>query len=124
MRVNSPLYAMNCGEISRIALGRVDLAKLRLASECQVNWTPIVMGPMMLRPGLIYVGEVASDNPCGLVDFIYSKTDTALLELTNLTLRVWINDALISRVSVGTTVADPNFAGGSWSTVGTTDGCT
>jgi hypothetical protein len=126
MRVNAPLMALNRGECSKLALARVDLAKLQLAAECQLNWMPWVMGAMMLRPGLNYVGEVDGDNPAWLIDFIYSKTDTALLELTANKLRVWINDALLTRVAVSTTVLDPTFTGtGShWTTSDTTDGCT
>ena len=62
MRANAPLYSLNAGEVSKIALARVDVAKLRMAAQCQVNWLPYVMGPMMLRPGLFYVGEVLGDE--------------------------------------------------------------
>jgi len=121
-----PLLAFNRGEVSKLALARIDLAKLQLAAEAQVNWLPFVMGAMMLRPGLNYVGEVDGDNPAWLIDFIYAKTDTALLELTANKLKVWINDALVSRVAVSTVVQDPTFTGtGShWTTSDTTAGCT
>jgi len=125
-RVLAPLHALNRGEVSKLALARIDLAKLQLAAECQVNWMPWVMGAMMLRPGLNYVGEVDSDNPAWLIDFIYSKTDTALLELTASKLRVWLNDVVLTRVSVATAVQDGTFtgSGGHWTTTDTTDGCT
>lgn len=125
-RTNAQLLALNRGEVSKIALARIDVAKLALASQCQVNWMPLVLGPAMLRPGLLNVGEVASDNPCQLVDFVYSKTDTTLIELTANIARFWISDALLTRVAVGTTVLDPTFTGtGShWATTGTTGGCT
>ena len=124
-RVNAHLLAFNRGEVSKIALARIDLAKLALATECQVNWMPFVVGPAMLRPGWRYIGEIAGDNPCGLIDFIYSATDTALLELTDSTLRVWIDDALIVRGAVSTAVGDPAMTGsGSWVTTDTTAGCT
>jgi hypothetical protein len=82
MKINAPLHSLNAGEVSKIALARVDVAKLRMSAECQLNWLPFVVGPMMLRPGLIYIGEILNDNPAKLVRFIYSKTDTALIELT------------------------------------------
>lgn len=125
-RVLAPLLAMNRGEVSKLALARVDLAKLQLAAECQLNWLPRVMGTMQLRPGLNYVGEVAGDNPAVLIDFIYAKSDCALLELTANTMRVRINDVLLSRVAVSTVVLDPNMSGtGShWDTGDTTAGCT
>src|SRR5260370_28263269 len=121
MRANAPLYSLNAGEVSKIALARVDVAKLRLASACQVNWLPYVVGPMAMRPGLYYVGEVLGDAPARLLRFIFSKLDTALIELTANKMRVWVNEALVSRVAVGTTIGDPFFAGlGNWSTANTT----
>ena len=125
-RMNTHLLAFNRGEVSKTALARIDLAKLQLATECQVNWAPTVLGPAMLRPGLKYVGEIFGDKPCALVDFIYAADDTSLLELTDSTLRVWINDALIARVAVATAVLDPNMSGsgGYWVTTDTTSGCT
>ncbi len=122
-RGNFPLFALNCGEVSKIALARVDVAKMRLAAACQVNFMPWVLGPMALRPGLQRIGETLNDAACKLVRFIYSKTDTALVELTAGFMRVWIGDVLLSRVAVGTTVTDPNFNGSaSWVTTDTTSG--
>lgn len=119
-----PLYAFNVGEVSKNTLARADVAKMRLAAQCQVNWMPWVVGPMMLRPGLMHVGETLNDSACRLLPFVFSKTDTALVGLTNGQMRVWINEALLTRVAVGTVVSDPNFAGGgTWSTANTTSGC-
>src|ERR1700720_2337100 len=112
MRANAPLYSLNAGEVSKIAMARVDVAKLRMAAACQVNWLPYVVGPMAMRPGLYYVGEVLGDVPAKLVRFVFSKLDTALIELTANKMRVWINEALVSRVAVGTNIADPWFGGG------------
>src|ERR1700730_12824742 len=123
MRTNAPLYSLNAGEVSKIALSRVDMAKLRMAASCQVNWLPYVVGPMALRPGLFYVGEVNADAPARLVRFVFSKLDTALIELTPNIMRVWINEILVSRAAVGTNIADPWFVGGgAWSTANTTSG--
>jgi hypothetical protein len=122
-RVNAPLLAFNRGEVSKIALARVDLAKLQLAAECQLNWEPKVIGPMGLRPGLQYVGEVLGDNKARLLPFVFAFNDTALLELTNGQIRFWINDVLVTRPSVATSISDPFFAGGgSWVTSDTTSG--
>ena len=125
MRTNAPLYSLNAGEVSKIAVGRVDIAKLRIAGECQVNWLPYVLGPMMLRPGLLHSGEVLGDNPAKLIRFVFSKLDTALLELTANTMRVWIDEVLLTRPAVATTIGDPNFVNtGAWSSANTTAGAT
>src|SRR5258707_6290009 len=123
MKANPALYSLNAGEVSKIGLARVDVAKLRMAAACQVNWLPYVVGPMAMRPGLTYVGEVLGDAPARLLRFIFSKLDTALIELTANKMRVWVNEALVSRAAVGTTIGDPFFAGlGNWSTANTTSG--
>jgi hypothetical protein len=123
MRVNAPLYSLNAGEVSKIALARADVAKLRMAAACQVNWLPYVAGPMALRPGLLYVGEVLGDAPARLVRFVFSKLDTALIELTANQMRVWINETPVTRAAVATAIGDPSFQGlGFWTAANTTSG--
>jgi len=122
-KINAPFYSFNQGEVSKLALGRVDVVKLRLAAECQLNWLPWVLGPMMLRPGWIKVGEIYNDLACKMLRFVFAKTDTASIELTPNLMRIRVNDALVSRVAVSTVVSDANFAGGgTWATTGTTSG--
>lgn len=123
-RLNAPLLAFNRGEVSKIALARVDLAKLQLAAQCQLNWEPKVVGSMGLRPGMEFIGSVFN-NPtiCRVLPFVFAKTDTALLELTHDVMRVWINDTLLTRPAVSTTVSDGHFnGGGTWGATGTTSG--
>ncbi len=140
-RGNFALHSFSAGEVSKNALARIDVAKLRLAAQCQVNFMPYVIGPMMLRPGLIHTGEVLSDAACKLVRFVYSKLDTSLIELTGGTngiasgtsgagnMRVWINEVLLTRPFVTTAITDPTFTNtginvGAWSTTNTTAGAT
>jgi hypothetical protein len=125
VKANAPLHSLNAGEVSKIALARVDVAKLRMAAACQLNWLPYVAGPMTLRPGFYYVGEILGDAPAHLVRFVFSKLDTALIELTANQMRVWIDEVLVQRVTVGTSIGDPWFLGiGAWSTSNTTSGAT
>lgn len=120
-RTNAPYYALNRGEVSKITLARADVERLRMAADCQVNFSPYVVGPMELRQGQQYIGGVRGDLACQIVDFVYASDDTALFELTDSNMRVWINDALLTRPSVTTAVSDPAFVGGgSWSTADTT----
>jgi hypothetical protein len=106
----------NRGEISPLALARTDLEHVRLAAQSMVNWMPRIVGPMTFRPGTEWIGEILNDSPAEFVEFVAEFTDTALVELTDSTMRVWISDALLTRASVGTTV--PAF-GASWSTTAT-----
>lgn len=100
---------MNRGEISRLALARTDLQRTALSAETQLNWMTRVMGSMMLRPGLGYIGATASNNAAKFLPFIFSSTDTALIELTSSLMRVWVSDALVTRLSVSTAVANGTF---------------
>jgi hypothetical protein len=124
----APLLSFNAGEVGKLALARVDVAKMRLAARCQLNWAPWVTGAMMLRPGLQYAGEVLNDQPCRPIPFVFSRLDTALLELTPGKMRIWIcNDpglpGLVVRPAVTTTIGDPTFAGtGAWTTANTSSG--
>ena len=109
MSFDVSLYAFNQGEVSTAALGRTDIAKLRLAAQCQLNWAPWTLGPMMMRPGFIYIGEVLGDNPGHLMRFTFGTDDVALLELTANNLRIYVDEELVIRNAVATTVENGTF---------------
>jgi hypothetical protein len=113
-KANSPLQSFNRGECSRYALARVDIERMRLSAEEQINWQPWVLGPMMLRPGLQYCGGINDDLTCRLVPFVFSNTDLALIELTDSVMRVWTvsgdTETLVTRPSVSTTVTNGDFS--------------
>jgi hypothetical protein len=112
-RETPAFYSLNRGECSLLALSRIDIEHLRLAAQSQVNWLPRVLGPMSLRPGSQFIGEILGDKPAKLLPFVAGFNDTALLELTDGFMRVWRDDALIEREAVGTVI--PDFPG--WTTV-------
>src|SRR5690348_7317435 len=109
-RTNSLQYALNRGLVSRQAIARVDQEHLRLSAETQTNFAPTVLGPMKMRPGLAYIGEIASDNPCRVLPFVRARSDTALIELTDSLMRVWVDESLITRASVSTAVTNGTFS--------------
>ena len=120
------LLAFNRGVISPLARNRADIKRVALSAETQMNWIPRTMGPMSLRPGLQYIGPtaVATGNVRHLA-FVFSNTDTALLELTDLVMRVRINDVLVARPSVSTVVVNGNFGANviSWTDADETVSC-
>ncbi len=73
-RGNFPLQAFNRGEIGRLALGRVDVDRLRLSAEEMVNWVPHTVGPMSLRPGLAHVSAIRDGNRSFDIPFVFSTT--------------------------------------------------
>jgi hypothetical protein len=109
------LFALNRGEVSRLALARVDVDRLRLSAETQLNWQPRTLGPMTLRPGLKMITTTRSDLASRWIPFIYSSTDYAALEFTDETMRVLVDETPITRTTVTTTINGFTAAGTGWS---------
>lgn len=119
-KVHAPLLSFNSGEVSKFALPRVDLAQMRLAAEQQVNWTPFVLGPMMLRPGTKYLLSTRSDAKAKYLPFIFANDDTALIELTDSHMRIIVSDAVLTAPSVATAMTSGTFsASTSWTLTAT-----
>jgi hypothetical protein len=116
---NAPLLALTGGEVSTNALARVDLERMRLSAELQRNWMPRALGPMMMRPGLEYVGTTKGNARAKFFPFIYSASDKAAFEFSDAVLRIWRGTPLapIQRGSVSTAFTNGNFASGTgWNT--------
>ena len=109
-RSETQLLAFNRGLISPLGLARVDLKRYAYSAEQMVNWQPRSLGSMMLRPGTEYLGSTHSNAAARFVNFVFSADFTALLEFTDSVLRVWHNDALITRAAVSTQVLNTDFA--------------
>src|SRR5512135_2138956 len=110
MREIQSLYSLNRGVISPLGLARLDVKRLALAAEDQTNWMPRALGPMALRAGLKYLGSTYANSASKLVRFIFSTDDVALLELTPGLMRIWSQDALLTRPSVATAITNGTFA--------------
>jgi len=108
-RQNVALLAFNRGLISRLALARADIKRVALSAEDMVNCMPRVMGSMMLRPGLKYLQSTRSNLASRDIPFVFSTSDKAGIELTNLMMRILVDDAIISRVAVTTAVVNGSF---------------
>lgn len=102
-------YAFNRGLLSPLGLARYDLKRAALSSSLQTNWICRTLGSMMLRPGFAYIDSTYSDLQAVHIPFIFSVTDTAIIELTNNLMRVRVNEEIITRVSVSSTVTNPTF---------------
>lgn len=103
------LLAFNRGVISKLGLARTDLSRTSLSAEIQTNFVPRTLGPMMLRPGQQYIGGTDSNNQAKFLPFVFSNSDTALIEVTNAKVRVWVNETVITRASVATAVTNGAF---------------
>jgi hypothetical protein len=103
------LMTFNRGVVSPLALGRVDLQRTRMSAETQTNWMPRSLGAMSLRPGLQYLGSTRNNLKTQYIPFVFAVSDTALVEVTDGTLRVLVGDAAVSRVAVATAVTNGTF---------------
>lgn len=102
-------YAWNRGIASPLALARFDLKRLALSAQIMTNWMCRTLGSMMLRPGTQFIDDTYNDSQAVHIPFIFSISDTAIIELTNNVMRVRVAEAIISRVSVATAVTNGNF---------------
>lgn len=110
-KANQALLAFNRGIISKLGLARIDVAKVALSAEIQTNWTPRLLGSMMLRAGYKHLGSTKDNNKAVFIPFIFSKTQTASIEFTDGYIRVWdANDELITREAVSATITNGDFA--------------
>jgi len=122
MREKSYLFAMNGGEVSPLALGRVDLSRMRISAEVMKNCFPRVIGPMAARPGLAYLSSTDGDGAACNIPFVFSAQDTALVELSDRKLRVRVAGELVSRASVSTVIGNGDFSSSTGWTLTTTGG--
>lgn len=108
-RQNVALIAFNRGLISRLGLARADIKRVALSAETMVNAMPRVLGSMMLRPGLGYLQSTRDNLPNRDLPFVFSTSDKAGIELTNQTMRILVDDEVVSRPSTTAAVANGNF---------------
>lgn len=110
-RAKLAFLAFNRGLVSPLGLARADVKRIALSAEEMTNYTPRVLGSMMLRAGMEYITPTyysgAADGEARCLSFIFSTSDTARIELNNTALRVLVDGTdPIRRSQVATTIAD------------------
>lgn len=121
-RGNFPVYSFNGGQVSPLALGRIDLPRLAVCGETVRNWLLSTLGWMGLRPGTDYLGTTRNNLAARLIPFVGTAAQCSLLELTDRTIRIWNDGALVMRSAVDTTIANGSFAGLTGWTAGAVSG--
>lgn len=109
MQQRQARLAFNRGILSPLAAARIDIGRHALSARTMINWMPRVLGSMMLRPGLRYIGATASNDKSKGIGFVRSADTIARLEVTENGLRVWNDDALVTRPTSGASITNGNF---------------
>jgi hypothetical protein len=107
-----------------LAVGVVDLERMRLAAEDQTNILCDAVGKAFFRPGTEHFAETKDGAKAKLIEFDAGGQAVYGLELTPGFLRVWDDDALVTRPAVTTTITNGDFNSGTGWTLGTTAGTT
>lgn len=101
--------AFNRGIVSRLGLARSDIKRVVMSAQLSDNFMPRVLGSMSIRPGLRFIGPTLNHASPRFLPFVFSTDDTALIEITDLAVRVWVNDAPIEREFVTAGVVNSDF---------------
>lgn len=104
------LHAFNVGVHDTTALARIDLERMRLAAEIQTNLMCKAVGPGFMRPGMEHLTSTFGNAEARLKEFIFGVSDAALMEFTDQNFRVLVNDAVITRPAVSSTVINGDFS--------------
>lgn len=107
MSAQFPILALNRGNISRLALARLDLKRLAMASEINTNFMPRALGSTMLRPGLGYISTESGKTH--LLEFVFAADDTALIELHDETVSFVAEGVRLTRPTVTAVINEPDF---------------
>lgn len=97
----------NRGEVDETLFTRDDVATINNSAAYINNFLPVRAGPMYFRQGTEYLGAVAGTS--NLVDFVAAIDDLAILEFTDQTLRVWVDDEVVTRTAVTSTITNGTF---------------
>lgn len=98
----------NRGEVDDNVLARDDIKRVNNSASLMRNFWPQRLGPMSYRPGTEYK-ETFSTNETRLTPFVKKIDDLAILAFSNNELRIVVDDAIVTRPSVSSTITNPDF---------------
>ena len=109
-RLHDLQSSMNAGELTPRLAARMDFTKFRSGLETCENLIPLSEGGVMRRSGSRFVAEIKSSAIKGrLKRFQFSVTQAYMLELGNLIMRFYRNQAQISVADTDAVVTNGTF---------------
>lgn len=106
---NAVLATFNRGLVDSTALARIDVSRIALAAETQTNWMSRALGSMGLRPATEYVDSTLNGAQAVHIPFVFANDDTAIIEITENTMRVRYDEQIVTRNSVSSTITNGSF---------------
>ena len=112
-RVHDLQSAFSTGEISERLAARLDFVKYPAGLETCENLIPLSEGGIMRRPGTRHVAEVKSSSVKGrLKGFQFSVTQAYVIEMCDLALRFYRNQARITVADTDAAITNGTFPTG------------
>ncbi len=97
----------NRGEVSENSIARDDVKKVVNSASLMTNFWPQRLGPMSYRNGTEYKDTLAGATY--MIPFVKKVDDTAILLFSSNELRIAVDDEIVSRTTVASTITNPNF---------------
>lgn len=97
----------NRGEVSDNSIARDDVKKVINSASLMSNFWPQRLGPMSYRNGTEHKDTLAGATY--MIPFVKKVDDTAIMLFSSNELRVAVDDEIISRTTVASTITNPNF---------------
>lgn len=92
MARSAPIWnSFNAGELSPLIDGRTDQEKYFAGCKRLRNFIPTVQGPAARRGGTRYLGSTKSGARAWFLPFEFNQAQSYVLELTNISMRFWVN---------------------------------
>jgi len=89
------------GEISPTLLGRVDIPEYANGAKRLRNVYVSSQGGVFRREGMAFIDRTESDNPCRLIEFVFSEATKYLLAFTDQRVDIYKNDAVVHSITTG-----------------------
>lgn len=87
------------GQLSKKMRARVDIQQYQSGTEILKNFIPQTQGPASYRTGTRYVGETKDNNEAVLIRFQFNDEQSYILEFTDLVLRIYTNEQILTEAS-------------------------
>ncbi len=105
-KVNKIIQSLNAGELSPLMDMRIDQTKYQSGCRTMENFYPLIYGGAERRPGTYFVGEAKDSSvKCRLIDFVYSVSQSYIMEFGNQYIRFYANNGRFTGVLAASTSA-------------------